>query len=73
MLEPMSVPAACPKDVSPYLACLSQKRIDRKRNLTHGSRQKELVVLELLKQPGSGEIDADGAADHVESRHGFEG
>jgi hypothetical protein len=52
---------------------LSQKRIDRKRNLTHGSRQKELVVLELLKQPGSGEIDADGAADHVESRHGFEG
>ena len=24
-----------------------------------------------LKQPDSGEINADGAADHVESRHGF--
>ena len=26
----------------------------------------------LLEEPGSGEIDADGAADHVESRHGFD-
>ncbi|MBV8640033.1 MAG: hypothetical protein JO070_01510 [Verrucomicrobia bacterium] len=26
----------------------------------------------LFKQSGSGEIDADGAADHVESRHSFE-
>ena len=26
----------------------------------------------LLQETGSGEIDADGVADHVEGRHGFE-
>jgi hypothetical protein len=43
-----------------------------RRSRIRGAKRKPQRAKQLLQEPGSGEIDADSAADHVEGRHGFE-
>ena len=55
------------------LAWAYNQNFETQRKEATESRVMDVIRLRSsLKEPGSGEIDADCAADHVESRHGFE-
>ena len=54
------------------LTANSASELQREQSACHPLHNDPNARNGLLKQAGSGKVDADAATDHVESRHGFE-